>query len=149
MIGLKELRSVWVTFLAHLSAQSCLFLLFLFLLVVGRGCCWLATCLTSQQQASVSHGRICSDKFTCCHTEIEAADQTFYLTQSQYTDTGAISSSTDPITPGAWQVGGEGWVECFPMSALCRNCPACISDYLWTVMVWHFKINTVAVMKYT
>ena len=45
-------------------------------------------CLTSQQQASVSQGRICSDNFTCCHTEIEVADQTFYLTQSQYTDTG-------------------------------------------------------------
>ena len=60
-------------------------------------------CLTSQQQASVSQGRICSDNFTCCHTEIEVADQTFYLTQSQYTDTGPTSPSTDPITPGAWQ----------------------------------------------
>ena len=29
-------------------------------------------CLTSQQDASVSQGRISSDKFTCCHTEIEA-----------------------------------------------------------------------------
>ena len=45
-------------------------------------------CLTSQQQASVSQGRICSENFTCCHTEVEAVDQTFYLTQSQYTDTG-------------------------------------------------------------
>ena len=25
-------------------------------------------CLTSQQRASVSQGRICSDNFTCCHT---------------------------------------------------------------------------------
>ena len=33
-------------------------------------------------------------------TEIGVADQTFYLTQSQYTDTGP---SADPITPGAWQ----------------------------------------------
>ena len=64
-------------------------------------------CLTSQQQASVSQGRICSDNFTCCHTEIEVADQTFYLTQSQYTDTGPTSPSTDPITPGAWQ--GSHW----------------------------------------
>ena len=31
-------------------------------------------CLTSQQQASVSQGRICSDNFTCCHTEIEVAE---------------------------------------------------------------------------
>ena len=63
----------------------------------------LVGCFTSQQQASVSQGRICSDNFTCCHTEIEAADQTFYLTQSQYTDTGPTSPSADPITPGAWQ----------------------------------------------
>ena len=39
--------------------------------------------------------------FTCYHTDIEVADQTFYLTQSQYTDTGPTSPSTDPITPGA------------------------------------------------
>ena len=60
-------------------------------------------CLTSQQQASVSQGRICSDKFMCCHTEIEVADPTFHLTQSQYTDTGPTSPSTDPITPCTWQ----------------------------------------------
>ena len=47
--------------------------------------CLLVGCLTSQQQASVSQGRICSDNLTCCHTEIEVADPTFYLTQSQYT----------------------------------------------------------------
>ena len=64
-------------------------------------------CLTSQQQASVSQGRICSDSFTCCHTEIEAADPKFYLTQSQYTDTGPTSPIADPITPGAWQ--GSHW----------------------------------------
>ena len=34
---------------------------------------------------------------------MEAADQTFHLTQSHYTDTGPTSSSADPITPGAWQ----------------------------------------------
>ena len=43
----------------------------------------------------------------CCHTEIEVAHQTFYLTQSQYTDTGPTSPSADPITPGAWQ--GSHW----------------------------------------
>ena len=64
-------------------------------------------CLTSQQHASVSQGRICLDNFTCCHTEIEVADQTFYLTQSQYTDTGPTSPSADPITTGAWQ--GSHW----------------------------------------
>ena len=64
-------------------------------------------CLTSQQHASVSQGRLCSDSFTCCHTETEVADPTFYLTQSQHTDTGPTSPSTDPITPGAWQ--GSHW----------------------------------------
>ena len=69
--------------------------------------CLLVACLTSQQHASVSQGQICSDNLTCCHAEIEVADQTFYLTQSQYTDTGPTSPSTDPITPGAWQ--GSHW----------------------------------------
>ena len=41
--------------------------------------------------------------FTCCHTEIEVADQTFHLTQSQYTNTAPTSPSTDTIMPGAWQ----------------------------------------------
>ena len=59
--------------------------------------------LTSQRHASVSQGRICSDNFTCCHIEIEVADQTLYLTQAQYTDTGPTSPSADLITPGAWQ----------------------------------------------
>ena len=39
--------------------------------------------------------------------DIEAADQTFYLTQSKYTDTGPTSPSADPITPGFWQ--GSHW----------------------------------------
>ena len=60
-------------------------------------------CLTSQQHASVSQGRICSDNFTCCHTEVEAADQTFYLIRSQYTDTGPTSPSADSITACARQ----------------------------------------------
>ena len=64
-------------------------------------------CLTSQQHASVSQGRICSDNLTCCHTEMEVADQTFYLTQSQYTNTRPTSPSPDPLTPGAWQ--GSHW----------------------------------------
>ena len=64
---------------------------------------WLVGCLSSQQHASVSQGRICTDNFTCCHTEIEAADQTFHLIQSQYTDTGPTSPSANAITPDAWQ----------------------------------------------
>ena len=69
--------------------------------------CLSVGCLTSRQHASVSQGRICSDSFTCCHTEIEVADPTFHLTQSQYTDTGQTSPSTDPVPPGAWQ--GSHW----------------------------------------
>ena len=67
----------------------------MFLLFVG--------CLTSQQHASVRQGRMYSDNCTCCHTEIEAADQTVHLTQSQYTDTGLTSPRADPITPGVWR----------------------------------------------
>ena len=63
----------------------------------------LVSCLTSQQHASVSQGRICSDHFTCCRTESEVADQTLHLTRSQYTDTGPSNPSTDPRMPGAWQ----------------------------------------------
>ena len=59
--------------------------------------CWLLNVPATGY--SVSQGRICSDNCTCCHTEIEVADQTFYLTQSLYTDTGPTSPSTDPI---AW-----------------------------------------------
>ena len=75
-------------------------------------------CLTSQQQASVSQGRICSDNLTCCHIEIQVADPTFYLTQSQYTDTGPTSPSADPITPGAWQ--GSHWSTNFEVTGMTR-----------------------------
>ena len=77
-----------------------------------------AGCLTSQQHASVSQGRICSDKSMCCHTEIEVADQTFYLTQSQYTDTRPTSPSANPITPGAWQ--GSHWSASFLVTGMTR-----------------------------
>ena len=80
--------------------------------------CLLVGCLTSQQQASVSQGRICEDNFTCCHTEIEVADPTVYLTQSQYTDTGPTSPSADPITPGAWQ--GSHWSANFEVTGMTR-----------------------------
>ena len=63
----------------------------------------LLACLTSLQHSNVSQGRFCSDNCKCCHSETEAADQTFLLTQSQYTDTGPTSPSADPITPDAWQ----------------------------------------------
>ena len=81
--------------------------------------CLLVGCLTSRQHASVSQGRICSDSCTCCHTEIEVADQTFHLTQSKYTDTGPTSPSTDPITPGAWQ--GSHWRANFKVIGMTRH----------------------------
>ena len=71
----------------------------------GLGCRgrvgWLGGCLASQQHSNVSQERICSDNCTCCHTKIEVADQTFYLTQPQYNDTGPSSPSADSIAPGA------------------------------------------------
>ena len=76
--------------------------------------CWC--CLTSQQHASVSQGRICSDNCTFCHTETEVADQTFHLTQSLYTDTGPTSPSTDPNAPGAWQ--GSRWSANFYVTGM-------------------------------
>ena len=79
---------------------------------------WLLACLTSQQHPSVSQGRICSDNLTCCHTEIEAADPTFHLTQSQYTDIRPASPSTDPISPGAWQI--SHWSASFEVTGMPR-----------------------------
>ena len=43
--------------------------------------------------AIVSQGWNCSDKWMCCHIDIEVADQTFYLTKSQYIDTGQLVSA--------------------------------------------------------
>ena len=77
----------------------------------GGESCLFVGCLTSQQHESVFQGRICSDNFTCYHTEIEVADQTFHLTQSQHTDTGPTSPITDPVMPGAWQ--GSHWSDNF------------------------------------
>ena len=79
---------------------------------------WLADCLTSQQHATVSQRRFYSDNYTCYHTEIEIAHQTFYLTQSQYTDTGPTSPSADPIMPGAWQ--GSHWSANFEVTGMTR-----------------------------
>ena len=62
----------------------------------------------------VSQGQICSDNCTRCHTEIEVADQTFYLTQ--YTYTRPTSPSPDPITPGAWQ--GSHWSANFEVTGM-------------------------------
>ena len=76
----------------------------------------IVCCLASQQHTSVSQGRICSDNFMCCHTEIEVAGPTLHLTQSQYADTGPTSPSTDPIMPGAWQ--GSHWSANFEVTGM-------------------------------
>ena len=86
--------------------------------IKGMLVCLLVGCLTSQQHASVSQGQICSDNCTCCHTELEVADQTFYLTQSQYTDTGPTSLSAEAITPGAWH--GSHWSANFQVTGMTR-----------------------------
>ena len=49
---------------------------------------------------------------------LEVADQTFSLTQSQYTDTGPTSPSADPITPGAWQ--SSHWSSDFEVTGMTR-----------------------------
>ena len=48
-------------------------------------------------------GWIYLDNCTCCLSEIEVADQTFYLTKSQCTDTRPTSPNTDHIMLAAWQ----------------------------------------------
>ena len=83
-----------------------------------RFVCLLVGCITSKQHASVSQGLICSDNLTCCRTEIKVADQTFHLTQSQYTDAGPTSPSADPISPGAWQ--GSHWSANFEVTGMTR-----------------------------
>ena len=51
-------------------------------------------------------------------TDIVVADPTFYLTQSQYTDTGPTSPNTNPISPGAWQ--GTHWSDNFKVNGMTR-----------------------------
>ena len=47
--------------------------------IVFRGCS-VVGCVTSQERAIVSQGRVCSDIFMCCHTEMQVADQTCCVT---------------------------------------------------------------------
>ena len=48
--------------------------------------------------------------FKCCHISTEAANQTCYFIQPQYTDAWPTSPSTDPILPGIWQGKSLGWL---------------------------------------
>ena len=54
---------------------------------------------TSNMLAFLRDGNKC----TCCDTETEGADQTFYLAQSQFSDTVPTSRSADSIMAGVWQ----------------------------------------------
>ena len=118
----------WVTYIRANSGCSlctsfgvCVYNIYISVCACGcvwGGGCLLVGCLTSQQHANVSQGRICTDNFTSCHTEIEVAVQTFYLTQSQYTDTRPTSPSADPIMPGAWQ--GSHWSANFEVTGMTR-----------------------------
>ena len=68
----------------------------------GRSVQVVVSCFTSRQHASVSQGRICSNNCTCCHTKVEVANQTCYLTQSQYNDPRPTSPDAKLISPGHW-----------------------------------------------
>ena len=83
-----------------------------------RGSSWLVGCLMSWQHATVSQEQTCSDKCSCCHTELEAADQTFYVTQSLYTDTRPTRPHADPISPGTWQ--GSHWTANVQVTGMTR-----------------------------
>ena len=73
----------------------------LFVLTLARAREVVAVCcFTSQQHACVSQWQICLHNCASCHTETEVADQTFYVTHSQYSDTVLTSSSTDLHVPG-------------------------------------------------
>ena len=99
----KEMRGPQCSWCKYPALQCCI----CHIGVRGGLLLFSVACLTFQQHASVSQGWICSDNCTCCHTEIEVADQTFYLIQSQCTDIRPTSPSADPVTPGAWQ--GSHW----------------------------------------
>ena len=86
IVRMDPLPSLHAISLAQMECEHCYQP---YLLFVG--------CLTPKQRAQ---RRICSDKFTCCQNEVEAADQTVYFTQSQYANT---NPSADLLTAGAWQ----------------------------------------------
>ena len=80
--------------------------------------CLLVGCLTSQQHASVSQGRICTDNFTCCHTDREAADQTPTSPSHSILTPGPPVPALTHKTPGAWQ--GSHWSANFEATGMTR-----------------------------
>ena len=71
-------------------------------------------CFTSQEHASVSQRRICTDKCTC--TEIVSCRSNILSHPVKYTDTGQTSPRTDPGTPGTWQ--GTYWSTNFQVTGM-------------------------------
>ena len=53
-----------------------------------------------------------------CHTEMEVANQTLHLTQSEYPDPGPTSPSAYPIVPGVCQ--GSHWSTNFKVTGMTR-----------------------------
>ena len=76
-------------------------------------------CLTSQQHSSASQRQFCSDNFTCCHTEIDVADQTGTLNNQttnrskQAYPSGTLHVSGTlrhyPVIDWEEHCAGEGW----------------------------------------
>ena len=63
--------SLFVCLSVCLFLFAYLFVCLLACLLVGMYVCLSVCCSTSQQHASASQRRICSDNFTCCHTAMK------------------------------------------------------------------------------
>ena len=83
---------------------------------------------------------------TCCHTEIEVTDQTFYLTQSQCTDTGPTSPNADPISTGMLNRQETTAKNCLPLftaklfqgSELCNQWQGSEESRLLSPHLWFY-----------
>ena len=65
-----------------------------------------AGCLTSTQHGTGLRNGSVQTNCTCCHTKTEAADQIYYLTLSQHTDTGPAGPSIGRTTRSLLQTTG-------------------------------------------
>ena len=101
-------------------------------------CYLLSGCRTSRTTQCVSQGHFCTDKFACCHTETEVADQACYLTQSHraltlgqpilvltlWCQAPSRADTQVPVSISEWYDStiGESWVR-FPHLLLSRQMP--------------------------
>ena len=73
-----------------------------FQLFSQKSCCHTEIEVADQTYCSIwSQLRTCLDSSLCYHTETEVADQTYCSIWSQYTDTGPSRPSLDSVRPGA------------------------------------------------